>query len=87
MGLVLFIVFGFVIGLLARALMPGDQNMGFLMTIGLGIAGSFIGGVLVSLVTSHEITDFHTAGFIGSLVGALVLLVVVGGFSRSRAAA
>lgn len=84
MGLVLFIVFGFVIGLLARALMPGTQKMGLLMTIGLGIAGSFLGGVLVSLITSHEITEFHTAGVIGSLVGALLLLLIVGGLNRRR---
>lgn len=84
MGLVLFIVFGFVIGLLARALMPGTQKMGLLMTTGLGIAGSFLGGVLVSLITSHEITEFHTAGVIGSLVGALLLLLIVGGLNRRR---
>jgi len=84
MSLILFILFGFVIGLVARALMPGNQQMGWLATIGLGIAGSFLGGILVSLVTSHEITDLHTAGVIGSLVGALVLLVVASGFRRSR---
>lgn len=84
MGLILFIVFGFVIGLLARALMPGNQKMGILMTIGLGVAGSFLGGVLVSLVTRHEITEFHTAGVIGSLVGAMLLLLIVGGLSRRR---
>jgi hypothetical protein len=50
--------------------------------ITMGIAGSFIGGTPVSLVTSHEITDFNTAGFIGSLVGALVLLLIMGGVTR-----
>jgi uncharacterized membrane protein YeaQ/YmgE (transglycosylase-associated protein family) len=85
MGLLLFIVFGFVIGLLARALMPGDQKMGFLMTTVLGIAGSFIGGFLASLVTDHRVLDFHTAGFIGSIIGALVLLAIGGGLLRRRA--
>lgn len=85
MGLVLFIVFGFFIGLIARAVMPERQPMGYLMTIGLGVAGSFLGGVLVSIVTDHEVTDFHTAGVIGSLVGALVLLLIARSLRSSRA--
>lgn len=74
MGIIMFLVFGLVIGLIARALMPGDQKMGLLMTTGLGVVGSFVGGFLVSLVTNHRVTDFHTAGIIGSIIGALVVL-------------
>jgi uncharacterized membrane protein YeaQ/YmgE (transglycosylase-associated protein family) len=73
----MFIVFGLVVGLLARALLPGRQRMGLLSTTALGVAGSFLGGFLVSLVTHHEITEFHTAGMIGSIVGAILLLLVV----------
>ena len=76
MGILLFLVFGLVIGLIARAIMPGEQKMGWVMTALLGVAGSFIGGFLVSLVTEHRVTDFHTAGVIGSLVGAVLLLVI-----------
>ena len=86
MALIFFIVFGFIVGLLARAIMPGSQRMGLLMTTGLGIAGSFIGGFLVSLVTDHRVTDFHTAGIIGSIIGALVLLFIVGRFGRNAIA-
>ena len=86
MALIFFIMFGFVVGLLARAIMPGSQRMGLLLTTGLGIAGSFIGGFLVSLVTDHRVTDFHTAGIIGSIIGALVLLFVVGRFGRNAVA-
>lgn len=85
MGILLFIVFGFIVGLLARGLMPGEQRMGLLMTTGLGIAGSFMGGFLVSLVTSHRLTDFHTAGLIGSVIGAMVVLLVAGGLYGRRA--
>jgi uncharacterized membrane protein YeaQ/YmgE (transglycosylase-associated protein family) len=84
MGILFFLVFGFVIGLVARALMPGEQKMGILMTTVLGVAGSFIGGFLSSLVTSHRVTDFHTAGVIGSVIGALVLLFAAGGLMRRR---
>ncbi len=76
MGILLFLVFGLVIGLIARAIMPGEQKMGWVMTALLGVAGSFIGGFLVSLITDQRVMDFHTAGVIGSLVGAVVLLVI-----------
>lgn len=85
MGILLFIVFGLVVGLLARAIMPGEQRMGILMTTGLGVAGSFIGGFLASLFTDHRITDLHTAGLIGSVIGAIALLAVAGGLFRRRA--
>ena len=75
MGILLFLVFGLAIGLIARAIMPGEQKMGWVMTALLGVAGSFIGGFLVSLITDQRVMDFHTAGVIGSLVGAVVLLV------------
>jgi uncharacterized membrane protein YeaQ/YmgE (transglycosylase-associated protein family) len=82
MGLLLFIVFGFIVGLLARAIMPGTQRLGIVMTSVLGIVGSFVGGFLVSLVTHHQVTDLHTAGIIGSIVGALVVLALAGGMRR-----
>jgi uncharacterized membrane protein YeaQ/YmgE (transglycosylase-associated protein family) len=87
MGIILFIVFGLVVGLLARALLPGRQSMGLLATALLGIVGSFVGGFLVSLVTHNRVTDLNTAGVIGSVVGAILVLVVASRFSRSRALA
>lgn len=74
MGLLLFLVFGFVIGLLARAIVPGDQKLGLLWTTLLGVGGSFLGGFLGSLISHERVTDFNTAGVIGSLVGAVLLL-------------
>lgn len=83
MALLLFLLFGLAVGLIARAVLPGRQSMGLLMTMLLGVAGSFLGGFLVALVTEHRITDLHTAGLIGSVLGALLLLVLVGGRRRS----
>jgi uncharacterized membrane protein YeaQ/YmgE (transglycosylase-associated protein family) len=84
MGILLFIVFGFIVGLLARAIMPGDQKMGIAMTTILGVVGSFIGGFLGSLISHNEVTSFHPAGLIGSVIGALALLFVGGGLLRNR---
>jgi uncharacterized membrane protein YeaQ/YmgE (transglycosylase-associated protein family) len=76
MAIILFVVFGLVVGFLARALMPGSQNMGWLMTAVLGVVGSFVGGFLVSLITDTRVLDFNTAGLIGSVVGALLVLMI-----------
>lgn len=87
MGILLFIVFGFVVGLMARALLPGRQSMGLVMTTLLGIVGSFVGGFLVSLVTHQRVTDLNTAGLLGSIVGAIVVLAIASRFSRRSALA
>lgn len=85
MSWILFILFGLVIGLLARALVPGKQNIGILWTIGLGILGSLLGGFVTRLVTGESMTaGISTAGFIGSLIGAVVLLLAYIGFTRRR---
>jgi len=84
MGILLFLVFGLVVGLLARAVMPGRQSMGWLMTMGLGVAGSFIGGFLASLITHNRVLDFNTSGVIGSIIGAVALLAIASATSRGR---
>ncbi|WP_242393853.1 GlsB/YeaQ/YmgE family stress response membrane protein [Anaeromyxobacter oryzisoli] len=78
MGIVAWIVFGFVIGLIARALVPGRQHLGLVFTTLLGIAGSLVGGLVAGAVTGAPPGGFHGAGFIGSLLGAVALLVIAG---------
>ena len=69
------LVTGFVIGLLGRAVMPGADHMSFLMTALLGIGGSFVGGFIGRLVNRPaEGVAFHPAGFLGSVLGAALLL-------------
>jgi uncharacterized membrane protein YeaQ/YmgE (transglycosylase-associated protein family) len=78
MGIIAWIVFGFIIGLIARAIVPGRQGMGFVMTTLLGVAGSIVGGLVASALTGGSATGLRTSGFIGSLLGAIILLVVAG---------
>jgi uncharacterized membrane protein YeaQ/YmgE (transglycosylase-associated protein family) len=87
MSIILFLVFGLIVGFLARAIMPGTQKMGMVATMVLGIIGSFIGGFLGALITNSRVLDFNTAGLIGSVIGALIALAIggsVGGRGRGR---
>jgi uncharacterized membrane protein YeaQ/YmgE (transglycosylase-associated protein family) len=70
------ILMGFVVGVLAKLLHPGRDNMGFIMTTLLGIAGSLLAGTLGQLIGWYQAGQ--GAGFIGSLVGAIVILVIYG---------
>lgn len=71
-GILSWIVFGLVVGLVARLLIPGRQAIGVTKTILLGIAGSFIGGFVVFLLRGGE--ALQATSFIGSLLGAVALL-------------
>ena len=73
----MFIV-GIVVGLIARAIMPAS-HMGLIMTGILGIVGSFVGGFIARLFSKPpEGSPFHPAGILMSIVGAIVVLFVVG---------
>lgn len=87
MGILAFIVFGFIVGLIARAIMPGRQRMGLLMTALLGVVGSFVGGTLGNLIAGHQAFHMASAGFIGSVLGALAVMLVLGLVGRRRAIA
>ena len=67
---------GFVVGLLARAILPGSQSLGIILTSVLGIAGSFAAGFVGQALGWYQAGE--GAGFIGSLLGAIVLLFIVG---------
>jgi uncharacterized membrane protein YeaQ/YmgE (transglycosylase-associated protein family) len=81
MHLLLFLIFGFFVGLLARVVMPGTQSMGIVKTTLIGAGGSFIGGVLGNLISGDPWGRIHSAGWIGSVIGAVVLMALLG---RSR---
>ncbi|MEO8345704.1 MAG: GlsB/YeaQ/YmgE family stress response membrane protein [Betaproteobacteria bacterium] len=74
MGIIWMIVVGFVVGLLARFFYPGAVGLGFWLTTALGIGGSLVGGVISSLIFKSPEGKFHPAGFIMSIIGAMILL-------------
>ncbi|QDT15685.1 GlsB/YeaQ/YmgE family stress response membrane protein [Alienimonas californiensis] len=69
-------VFGLIAGAIARLLVPGRQSIGWIMTILLGIIGSFVGGFLFSLLPFGSEPGFHPANLIGSVIGAVVVLLI-----------
>jgi uncharacterized membrane protein YeaQ/YmgE (transglycosylase-associated protein family) len=80
MDIILFILFGLIVGLIARALMPGRQPMGFILTALLGMAGSFVGSYIGGLIQGEgaamETSDPYN--WIGAILGALLLLFLYG---------
>ncbi|HTP98008.1 MAG TPA: GlsB/YeaQ/YmgE family stress response membrane protein [Casimicrobiaceae bacterium] len=74
MGIIGMIVVGFIIGVLARWFYPGTVAMGFWMTAALGVAGSLIGGVITSFLWKAPDGKFHRAGWIMSILGAMILI-------------
>lgn len=82
MGIVWTIVLGLVIGVIAKIIHPGKEDMGFLMTIGLGVAGSFLGGIIGQAMGWYQAGE--GAGFIVSVITAIAILVVYGKIKSSR---
>lgn len=74
MQYVWMVIVGFVVGLVARALLPGDQKLGLIMTAVLGIVGSLLAGFLGQAIGWYQAGQ--GAGFIGSVVGAIVVLFI-----------
>ncbi len=76
MGIISWIVFGLIVGAVARLLLPGRQQMGLVMTILLGVAGSFAGGTLSTLIFEGGGIAAQPSGWIMSIVGAFVVLFI-----------
>ncbi len=79
MQIIAFLVVGLIVGAVARFVVPGRDSMGLLGTMVLGVVGSFVGGFLVTFITTRQFA-LTTGGWIGSIVGAVLVLLVV----RSR---
>lgn len=70
-----FIIIGLIAGVVARFLVPGPDAMGWISTIVLGIIGSFVGGFLANLIFGG-VAAISPTGIVGSIIGAIVVLLV-----------
>ena len=80
-----FLIAGLVIGALARLIKPGKQNLGLLATLGLGLVGSVIGGVIANLIGTGDIFELNFLGFVVAVIAAVLLIGVAEQVVGSRA--
>ena len=83
MSLIWTLIIGVVIGAIAKLLMPGKDQGGFIVTMLLGIAGAFVGTFLGRALGPYAADQ--SAGFIASIVGAVILLAIYRMFTRRKA--
>ncbi|GAA1475697.1 GlsB/YeaQ/YmgE family stress response membrane protein [Nocardioides aestuarii] len=83
-----FLVAGLIIGALARLIKPGKQNLGILATLGLGLVGSLIGGIIAQFFGTGSIWELNVLGFVLAVIAAVLLIGVaesVAGKGKTRA--
>ncbi len=82
MGIIGTIIIGFIVGLVARFLKPGRDAMGFILTTLLGVGGAFVGRYIGQTLNWYGPDD--PAGFIMSVIGAIIILIIWGLLSKGR---
>jgi uncharacterized membrane protein YeaQ/YmgE (transglycosylase-associated protein family) len=80
-----FLIFGLVVGAIARLLKPGKDALGWGGTLGLGVVGSLVGGAVASLLRTGSLFELNVLGAVVAIVAAVVLLYVVEGRVQRRA--
>ena len=76
MALIGWLIIGLIAGFVARAVVPGRDPMGVFGTLLLGLAGSLLGGFVAVALTDRTMGEFSAAGFLGSILGAILALVI-----------
>ena len=77
--ILILLIFGFVFGAIARAVVPGDDSMSLVQTWALGVGGSLLGGLLGAVIFGFDADDgaLQGGGLIGSVIGSILLLLIV----------
>ena len=75
-GIIRMVVVGLIVGILARFFYPGPVHMGIILSIVLGIVGSFVAGFIGMLIHRDSAEGFHPAGFIYSIIGAILVIFI-----------
>ncbi|MGC2857225.1 GlsB/YeaQ/YmgE family stress response membrane protein [Novispirillum sp. DQ9] len=76
MGILAWILFGLIAGVIAKLIMPGRDPGGFIITIGLGIVGALLGGFIGQLLGVGGVSGFNFGSFALAVLGAVLLLVI-----------
>ncbi|MBO1031523.1 GlsB/YeaQ/YmgE family stress response membrane protein [Tessaracoccus sp. SD287] len=85
MSIIGWIVLGLIAGAIAKAILPGEQGGGWLVTIIIGIIGAILGGFLASALFDVNVNDgfWNVSTWISAIIGSIIVLVIWG-FIRSR---
>ena len=85
MGFLAFLLLGLIAGAIAKAILPGAQGGGWLVTLGVGVVGALLGGWIGSLVLGGGLGDFFDLRtWILAIIGAILVLLAFGAISRRR---
>ncbi len=77
MGIISWIIFGLIAGVIAKLLMPGRDPGGCIITMLLGVAGAFVGGFIFKLLTGHpQVIRFDIGSLVVAVIGAIVVLLI-----------
>jgi len=85
-GILLWIVFGLLVGIVAKYLVPGEGPGGIIGDIIVGIIGALLGGFLYGLFGHVGVTGFNIGSFICAVIGAVVLLLIIRSLTRRSVA-
>jgi uncharacterized membrane protein YeaQ/YmgE (transglycosylase-associated protein family) len=84
MGILAFILSGLVLGVVARAVMPGKEGMGLVPTELFALTGAFLGGLVGAVIYGKRVFEMATGGVLGSIVAVFLVLFLIGLRARSR---
>ncbi|MGL4454762.1 MAG: GlsB/YeaQ/YmgE family stress response membrane protein, partial [Plesiomonas sp.] len=76
MGIFSWVILGLIVGILAKWIMPGKDEGGFIITVVLGIVGAVIGGYVSQLMGMATVTGFNIKSLIFSIIGSLIVLFI-----------
>ncbi|MCW2258223.1 putative membrane protein YeaQ/YmgE (transglycosylase-associated protein family) [Providencia alcalifaciens] len=82
MGVISWVIFGLIAGILAKWIMPGTYQIGFVMTIILGIVGAVVGGYISTFFGKGKVDGFNFGSFVVAVIGAIVVLFLAGVFAK-----
>lgn len=83
MGIILWIIFGGLVGWVASLIMKTDNQQGIILNVAIGIIGAMLGGWLMSTLGESGVTGFNLYSFLVAVLGSVVLITVIGALRRT----